>query len=483
MNARPEVLARVASMLGMDDPKRPKNWALEQVLLGCLLSNNRIFHTVSPIVSADDFDERHHGALFQLIGDTIASGNPASFVTLKPSVAEWPKVNDLTYSQYLTRLVERADFDGDVAGYARSIRFLADRRRGILALQAASRRLYEESTHADPGLILDDLQGDLDMLRDSGAAGQTRVVNIGHAIDDAIAATMQAYEAGGGLVGLSTGICALDAQMGGMGDGDLIYLAARTGMGKTALAGSIAFNLLRKKVPLAYISLEMPGRQLAWRYLAQVTGISVGDQRRGKIDEQQTRRLLEAKGALLPDVASGFKIVDRGCTTAAKITNIARVLHRKNKIKLLIIDYLGLAEGEQHHTSTKATEVSEISRGLKQLAMQLGIPVLCLLQVNRKVEERTGDKRLTINDLKDSGSLEQDADMVLLLHRDDYDIKRDEPSDYDLAAHAQWEQEMAAAAGRAEVNVAKHRHDAPGRVNIAWDAAVMRYRDLDEVRS
>lgn len=481
MTAQDRFAARVQAVIQQpEDPERPRNLDAEQALLGALLVDNRVLHEVSSIVSKDDFDEGIHGALFQLIVDTIASGQRATAIALRPAVTNWSPIGSLACWQYLGSLMGHASTAADAVGHARQIHYLAQRRAGIETLRAQINRLYSEAAHQDPAPIFEDIQSDIDALSASSGGNGQRIVDMGTAVDEAIAATMKAYEAGGSIVGLPTGIRALDDQMGGMGEGDLIYLAARTGMGKTALAGSIAFNLLREQVPLGYISLEMPGKQLAWRYLAQVTGISVGDQRRGRVTEAEARRLLEAQGALLPDVARAFKIVDRGCTTAAKISNVARHMHRKNKIKLLIIDYLGLATGDGMH-SNKAVEVSEISRGLKQLAMQLEIPILCLLQVNRSVEARE-DKRLTINDLKDSGSLEQDADMVLLLHRDDYDIKRAEPSEYELALHAEWEQKMAAAAGRAEVNVAKHRHDAPGRVNIAYDARLMRYRDVSEVR-
>ncbi len=481
MTAQDRFAARIQAVLPpAADPERPRNLPAEQALLGALLVDNRILHEVSSLVGKDDFDESLHGSLFQLIADTIAGGQRATAITLRPAVTNWGPVGDLACWQYLGSLMGHAASSVEASDHARQIRYLAQRRAAIDALKAQINRLYAEDAHSDPAPIFEDIQSDLDALGASAGSNGQRIVDMGTAVDEAIAATMRAYEAGGSIVGLPTGIRALDEQMGGMGEGDLIYLAGRTGMGKSALAGSIAFHLLREKIPLGYISLEMPGKQLAWRYLAQMTGIPVGDQRRGRVTEAEARRLLEAQGALLPDVSRGFKIVDRGCTTAAKISNVARHMHRKNKIKLLIVDYLGLAAGDGLH-SNKAVEVSEISRGLKQLAMQLEIPILCLLQVNRNVESRE-DKRLTINDLKDSGSLEQDADMVLLLHRDDYDIKRREPSDYDLAEHSKWEQEMAAAAGRAEVNVAKHRHDAPGRVNIAYDARLMRYRDLSEVR-
>jgi replicative DNA helicase len=298
----------------------------------------------------------------------------------------------------------------------------------------------------------------------------------------------RALNSGGHLSGFTTGLESLNAKIGGLHKSDLIIVAGRPGMGKSALGTNIAFAAAQRFIrdaedgieaeksagaPVALFSLEMSADQLATRILAEESGISSENLRMGKISQQEFRSLARAAAELqsLP-----LYIDDTPGLTIAALRTRARRLKRQKGIGIIVVDYLQLLQGSgKNSNDNRVQEISEISRGLKQLAKELSVPVIGLSQLSRAVEQRE-DKRPQLSDLRESGSIEQDADIVLFIYREDYYLAAKQPAD-DHPDFPAWQEEMARAYGRAEVIVAKQRHGATGKVRMRFDSRITKFSD------
>jgi replicative DNA helicase len=336
------------------------------------------------------------------------------------------------------------------------------------------------------------------VAEEGGAEGRAK--SFSEATKEALEMAERALNSGGHLSGFTTGLESLNAKIGGLHKSDVIIIAGRPGMGKSSLGTNIAFAAAQRFIrdvedgidpeksagaPVALFSLEMSADQLATRILAEQSGISSENLRMGKISQQEFRQLARAAAELqnLP-----LYIDDTPGLTIAALRTRARRLKRQKGIGAIVVDYLQLLQGSGKGSSAdnRVQEISEISRGMKQLAKELNVPVIALSQLSRAVEQRE-DKRPQLSDLRESGSIEQDADIVLFIYREDYYLAAKQP-DEDHPDFAAWQEEMGRAYGRAEVIVAKQRHGATGKVRLKFDSRITKFTDavddgyLPEVR-
>lgn len=445
----------------------PHNIEAEQGLLGAILVSDRngAFHAVSAIVSAEHFFDPLHGAIFEAIEATIRGGRTATSVTLKSQFEDYPPIVDgLTVQQYLGRLAASATTVSNAKDYARTVYDYFTRRRiiGIAADMMTS--AFSAPVDFPPLEQIDQAEAQLDALR-LKERNEREAVIVADAMDEAIDLANRSHMSGAGLAGLSTGIAGLDAKTGGLAPSDMIILGGRPAMGKTALATTIAANVAKSGQSVGFFSLEMSRSQVAARILAGETAISSDSQRRGAFDEDGMRRLLSARDTFRAGRVQLF-IDDTGALTLPQLATKARRLMRAKRLGLIVVDYLQLmGTSRRGNNSNRVQELTEITTGLKSLAKELNVPVLALSQLSRKVEERE-DKRPQLADLRESGSIEQDADIVMFCYREEYYLSQETPTPEKAS---EWRASMARAAGIAEVIIAKHRHGPTGTVELGFD--------------
>ena len=358
----------------------------------------------------------------------------------------------------------------------------------------------DTSEEVEPLAQIERAESELYRVAEEGGTANA-VKSFGDATRLALEQAEKALNSGGHLSGITTGLDGVNTKVGGMHKSDLVILAGRPGMGKTSLATNIAFSAAQRFLrdqedgidpaksagaPVAFFSLEMSADQLATRILAEQSGISSENLRMGKISQQEFRSLARAAGELstLP-----LYIDDTPGLTIAALRARARRLKRQKGIGMVVVDYLQLLQGTGKGSAgdNRVQEISEISRGLKQLAKELDVPVMALSQLSRAVEQRE-DKKPQLSDLRESGSIEQDADMVWFVFRPDYYVAAKQPAE-DHPEFAAWQEEMARVYGTAELIVAKQRHGSTGKVRLRFDAKITRFSDpgdndyLPEMRS
>jgi replicative DNA helicase len=467
----------------------PHNIEAEQALLGAILVNNEAQDRVSSFLRAEHFYDPLHASIFETLGKLIASGKQATPITLRTffETAE-PIDQNLTVPQYLGRLAANATTIINAVEYARTIYDLAIRRQLILIGEDLVNVAYDSPVDNPPDAQIQDAETRLFSLAESGKYGQG-FLTFEKALTTAIEVANNAYQRQGGLSGVSTGLRDLDSKMGGLQSSDLIILAGRPSMGKTSLATNIAFNIAKahRNEQLAdgttrttdggvvgFFSLEMSAEQLATRILAEQAEISSEKIRRGQITDEEFKRLVLAS----QDMARCPLYIDQtGGISIAQLAARARKLKRQKGLDVLVIDYLQLLTGSAKRSSEgRVQEVSEITTGLKALAKELHVPVIALSQLSRQVENRE-DKRPQLSDLRESGSIEQDADVVMFVFREEYYVERTKPSE-GTAQFQEWMAKMQMVAGKAEVIIGKQRHGPVGSVTLAFEGAYTRFSDL-----
>ena len=464
----------------------PHNLEVEQALLGVLLYDNSAYERLTDSLQGRHFYEPFHARLYDSIENHVRKGQLAEPMLLGEEFKADSAFEELGGLRYLADLVDRAPPAVGAPDYARAVLDLALRRDlirvgGELVQSAAApggesaRGLIETAEEALYGLAEDKAQGG-------------GFVPFSDALDGFVEIAAQAMNRGGGVTGLSTGLIDLDAKTGGLHPSDLIILAGRPSMGKTALATNIAFhaakNFRGEQQPdgsvkavtggrVAFYSLEMAKEQLAGRIIADAAGISGDRIRKGHIDREEFQRIRECS-ALLRKIP--LHIDDGGGTSIAKITARARRLKRKHGLDLIVVDYLQLAAGGSKSNGNRVNEVGEITGGLKAMAKDLGVPVIALAQLSRKVEERD-DKRPQLADLRESGSIEQDADMVWFVYREAYYVGRAEPKE-GSPEHLTWQDDIARCQHEADVIIAKQRHGPIGTVKLSFNGDATRFGNL-----
>lgn len=462
-----------------DERYIPHSIEAEQQLLGALMTKNDFIHEVHPIVSEEHFYDPVHAALFAVISKRCLEGSKADPVTLKPVMEMHKGLQELGGQSYLVNLLRGAVSTFAAKDYAKTIYDTAVRREIIqLGREIEDQAAAADGTAPEAAELVEQTERRLFDIVESGGANRGFVPFVS-AATEAVRQANEAYRSGDGMVGLPTGLKALDNLVGGLQKSDLIILGGRPGMGKTALATNIAFHVAGRPVDphcVGFFSLEMSAVQLSTRILASRSGVSVLDIRRGRVGEGGVRKFISAVQEL-EDAA--LHIDDTGAIPLPQLAARARRLKRRSGLDLIIVDYLQLVRpGETRRNRNRNDEVGEITQGLKALAKDLNVPVLALSQLSREVEKRD-NKRPGLSDLRDSGSIEQDADIVLFAFREEYYRKQEEPEQEDADAYDKWLKDCERLAGQAEVIVAKHRHGETGTARLHFSGERTEFTDRE----
>jgi replicative DNA helicase len=470
----------------------PHNLDAEQALLGAILVNNDAYYRVSDFLEPQHFHEDVHRRIFEVATTLIRAGKLATPITLKTFLGD-QDLGGLTIPQYLARLAAEATTVINAEAYGRTIYDLAIRRRLITIGEEMVNTAYDAPVETSPRDQIEETERRLYELAETGRydGGFQRFADaLTHAIDMAAAA----YKREGKLSGIATSLADLDRMMGGLQSSDLVILAGRPGMGKTALATNIAFNIAKayegEKQPdgtiktvnggiVGFFSLEMSAEQLATRIIAEQSGVPSYKIRRGDMREDDFYKITEAARAMQ---SIPFYIDQTGGISIAQLAARARRLKRQRGLDMLVIDYVQLLSGSSRRSNeNRVQEITEITTSLKALAKELNVPILALSQLSRQVESRD-DKRPQLSDLRESGSIEQDADVVLFVFREEYYLKNREPR-AGTEEHFKWQADMEAVHGKAEVIIGKQRHGPTGSVQLQFKADVTRFANLaDEER-
>ncbi|MFN3522435.1 MAG: replicative DNA helicase [Phenylobacterium sp.] len=471
----------------------PANIEAEQALLGALLYDNAAFERIGDYLQARHFYEPFHARLFAAIENAVRKGQLAEPILIAEQFARDAAFQELGGVRYLADLVDRAPPAANAPDYARAVYDLALRREliriggeiGALATQGDAELSARDQ--------IEQAEQQLFNLAESGGVSQG-FQTFAEALHGAVAMAAEAHSRDGALAGISTGLIDLDQKIGGLHPSDLIILAARPSMGKTSLACNIAFDVARhyawepqpdgsrKTVSggvVAFFSLEMSAEQLAMRLLAEVSGVSGDRLRKGEIDAVEFGRIRDAaleiqEAPLFIDATGGLSI--------AKLAARARRLKRMQGLDLIIVDYLQLITGGDRHSDNRVQEVSMITQSLKALAKELAVPIIALSQLSRQVENRE-DKKPQLSDLRESGSIEQDADMVMFIYRESYYLGRAEPRE-GTEEHFKWQEQMDQVRGIAEVIIGKQRHGPIGTVKLSFNEDLTKFGNLarDHIR-
>ncbi|MEO0939688.1 MAG: replicative DNA helicase [Pseudomonadota bacterium] len=463
----------------------PHSIEAEQQLLGAILTNNDVYDRVAAIIGAPHFYDPVHARIFDIASARIGKNQLASPVTLKAFMEDDEGLKELGGAAYLARLAGAAISAFAVRDYAQMIYDLAVRRDLIGLGRDISAKAARVDVTSEPREQIVEAEQALYKLAEQGTS-EGGFQSFLKAVTDAVNVANAAYQREGGLAGVSTGLADLDKKLGGLHPSDLLILAGRPSMGKTSLATNIAFNIAKAYKKglkpdgsegaveggvVGFFSLEMSAEQLAARILSEAAEVPSEQIRRGDMTEDEFRRFVEAAKDL---EACPLFIDDTPAIPIAQLAARARRLKRTSGLDLLIVDYIQLVRGT---SDNRVQEIGEISMGLKAIAKELNIPVVGLSQLSRQVESRE-DKRPQLSDLRESGSIEQDADVVMFVFREEYYKEREKPGDHDLEAMAAWQEEMERLHGRAEVIIGKQRHGPIGTVDLSFEGRFTRFGNL-----
>ncbi|MDC1095070.1 replicative DNA helicase [Planktomarina temperata] len=465
----------------------PHSIEAEQQLLGAILTNNGLFDRVAQILRAEHFYDPVHARIFETAAARIAKNNLASPVTLKAFLEDDAGLAELGGPAYLMRLAGAAISSFAVRDYAEMIYDLAIRRELIEVGNDIAAKAARVDVQSEPKEQIVEAEQKLYALAEQGQTEQG-FQSFLTAVTDAVKVANAAYQREGGLAGVSTGLIDMDKKLGGLHRSDLLILAGRPSMGKTSLATNIAFNIARaykKGITtsgeegavdggvVGFFSLEMSAEQLASRILSEVAEIPSNQIRRGDFTESEFRRIVDAAKEL---EAAPLFIDDTPALPISQLAARARRLKRSHGLDALFVDYLQLVRGTGR-SENRVNEISEITMGLKAIAKELDIPVVALSQLSRQVENRE-DKRPQLSDLRESGSIEQDADVVMFVFREEYYKEREKPGDHELDKMGQWQEEMERLHGKAEVVIGKQRHGPIGTVELSFEGQFTRFGNL-----
>jgi len=468
------------------DNVMPHNIEAEQQLLGAILVNNDVYDRISSLVKPEHFHDPVHQRIFEIASTRIRKNALASPVTLKAFMEDDEGLKELGGPAYLARIAAAAISAYAARDYAQMIYELAVRRDLIRLGQDISARAAQMDVTSEPKEQIVEAEQRLYKLAEQGVA-ERGFQSFLKAVTDAVNMANAAYQRDGGLAGISTGLIDLDKKLGGLHPSDLIILAGRPSMGKTSLATNVAFNIAKAYKHglkhdgsegavdggvVGFFSLEMSAEQLAARILSEAAEVPSEQIRRGDMTEGEFRRFVEAAKAL---ESCPLYIDDTPALPISQVAARARRLKRTHGLDVLMVDYLQLLRGTSKES--RVQEVSEITQGLKAIAKELNIPVIALSQLSRNVESRE-DKRPQLSDLRESGSIEQDADVVMFVYRDEYYREREKPSDHDLDAMAKWQEIMETVHGKAECIIGKQRHGPIGTVELSFEGRFTRFGNL-----
>nr|WP_246045349.1 replicative DNA helicase [Rubellimicrobium roseum] len=465
----------------------PHSIEAEQQILGAILTNNDIFDRISAIIGPEHFYDPVHARIFEVAKSRILKNALASPVTLKAFLENDEGLKELGGPAYLARLAGAAISGFAARDYAQLLYDLAIRRELIRLGKDIADKAAQVDVDSPPAEQIIQAESALYKMAEQGKS-ETGFQSFLRAVTDAVQSANAAYQRDGGLAGISTGLIDLDKKLGGLHKSDLLILAGRPSMGKTSLATNIAFNIAkaykRGRLPdgsegtvnggiVGFYSLEMSAEQLAARVLSEASEVPSEQIRRGDMTEAEFRRFVEAAKDL---EACPLFIDDTPAIPINQLAARARRLKRTHGLDVLMVDYLQLIRPATAKDS-RVNEVSEITQGLKAIAKELDVPVVALSQLSRQVENRE-DKRPQLSDLRESGSIEQDADVVMFVFREEYYKEREKPGEHELEKMATWQEEMERLHGKAEVVIGKQRHGPIGTVELSFEGRFTRFGNL-----
>ena len=464
----------------------PHNIEAEQSLLGAILVNNDAFYRVSDFLQSQHFFEPIHQLIFDTAASLIRAGKIATPVTLKTFLPADTDLGGITVAQYLARLAAEATTIINAQDYGRTVYDLSIRRELIRVGEDMVNVAFDAPVDFAPRAQIEDAEKKLYDLAESGRY-DGGFQKFALAMKTALDMAANAYLRDGKLSGIATGLRSLDVKMGGLQQSDLIIVAGRPGMGKTALATNIAYNIAKahrdelqpdgtRKTTnggiVGFFSCEMSAEQLATRILAEQTGIASSTIRRGGITEGEFEII---KNHTIELEHLPLFVDETGGLSISQLTARARRLKRQKGLDLIVVDYIQLLQGSGKRSDNRVQEVTEITTSLKALAKELNVPVVALSQLSRQVESRD-DKRPQLSDLRESGSIEQDADVVLFVYREEYYLQNKEPR-VGTPEYEKWQLDMAMVHGKAEIIIGKQRHGPTGTVALQFEANVTRFAD------
>ena len=453
----------------------PNNIEAEQSVIGSILLTNEIFDEISLIISSKNFYDPMHQKIFGAIESLIYKGMLANPITLKNHFEN--EKDELNIPEYLVKITKFSTSSRQSIEYSKLIYDLFVKRELIKISDNIIDTAKLNDLEHDGQQIIENFEKSLFDLAEKGSFNSS-IVKFDEAMRQTIEMASNAYKNEEGIVGVPTGLRDLDDRLGGMHKSDLIIIAGRPSMGKTALATNIAFHSAKniqedgRKSCIAFFSLEMSSEQLSTRILAEQSRIKSNDIRRGKISEEQFDKFIETSKniAELP-----LFIDETPAITIAALSNRARRIKRINGLDLIVIDYIQLMKGTSFKDG-RVQEISEITQGLKALAKELSVPVLALSQLSRAVEQRD-DKKPLLSDLRESGSIEQDADVVMFVFRESYYLKNKEPRPATVE-HAEWQAKMNEISHLAELLILKQRHGPTGTIMLEFEEMFTKFKDI-----
>ena len=467
--------------------KQPANIKAEQSLLGSILVNNDILDEISNTIKPSIFYDPAHVKIYETIQDLNNRGMIANPITLKNFFEKDDMLNEVGGTEYLVKLTRFSASTKQAIDYAKIIHEMYLRRElFLISDKLSSETINTNSIENSAEKIIENTEKSLFDLAERGSFSQS-YIKFNQALDQTIQMATMAMQNEQGLVGVPTGLTDLDEKLGGLHKSDLIILAGRPSMGKTALATNIAYNAAQnilkreEKSSVAFFSLEMSSEQLSTRILSEQAKIRSDNIRQGKVTEEEINRYIETSRNIynLP-----LFIDETPAITIATLSNRARRIKRLFGLSLIVVDYIQLMRSNLNKNEGRVQEISEITQGLKALAKELAVPVLALSQLSRAVEQRD-DKQPQLADLRESGSIEQDADVVMFVYREEYYLDKSEPIQKENETQEnfnerfiKWQDRRSAAEGKAEIIVSKQRHGPTGVIQVQFEAKLTRFMDL-----
>jgi replicative DNA helicase len=453
----------------------PNNIEAEQAVIGSILVSNDIFDEISTIISSINFYDPMHQKIFEAIESLIYKGMLANPITLKNYFED--EKDDLDVPEYLVKITKFSTSVRQAVEYSKIIYDMFVRRELIKISEQTidSAKLNDLDTNGQT--IIENSERLLFDLAEKGSFNSS-LVKFDEAMKQTIEMASAAYKNEEGIVGVPTGLRDLDDKLGGLHQSDLIIIAGRPSMGKTSLATNIAFNAAQKlqdsgkKSSIAFFSLEMSSEQLSTRIISEQARISSNDIRRGRISDDQFDKFLETSKNIseLP-----LYIDETPAISIAALSNRARRIKRLFGLDMIVVDYIQLMRGTTFNKDGRVQEISQITQGLKAIAKELALPVVALSQLSRQVEQRD-DHKPQLADLRESGSIEQDADVVMFVYREGYYLQRKEPREATVE-HAEWQAKMNEVAHLAQIIIGKQRHGPIGNVTLEFEERFTKFKD------
>ena len=453
----------------------PNNVEAEQSVIGSILVTNEIFDEISTIISGINFFDPMHQKIYSAIENLIYKGMLANPITLKNYFEN--EKDDLDVPEYLVKITKFSTSVRQAIEYSKIIYDMFVRRELIKISENTidSAKINDLETNGQN--IIENSERLLFDLAEKGSFSSS-LVKFEDAMKQTIEMASAAYKNEEGIVGVPTGLRDLDDKLGGLHQSDLIIIAGRPSMGKTSLATNIAFNAAKhiqdngKKSSIAFFSLEMSSEQLSTRILSEQARIGSNDIRRGRISDEQFDQFLETSKniAELP-----LFIDETPAISIAAMSNRARRIKRLHGLDMVVVDYIQLMRGTTYNKDGRVQEISQITQGLKAIAKELGVPVVALSQLSRQVEQRD-DHKPQLADLRESGSIEQDADVVMFVYREGYYLQRKEPREATVE-HAEWQAKMNEVAHLAEIIIGKQRHGPIGKITLEFEERFTKFKD------